>query len=78
MIFANGDLSNLEAARQAIQPGDLLIAADGGGKHFLALGLLPHLLVGDLDSLNAETVSHFEKSWDRDYPLPTKKGFYGS
>jgi len=51
IIFANGLLADSAAARAAIRPADRLIAADGGLHHLLALGLTPHVLIGDLDSV---------------------------
>ena len=50
-LFANGDAPNLPALRRMIAPGDLLIAADAGARHILALSMLPTILIGDLDSL---------------------------
>jgi thiamine pyrophosphokinase len=51
IIFANGELPNLEAARKLILPDDLMICADGGTRHALALGLIPQVIIGDMDSL---------------------------
>jgi thiamine pyrophosphokinase len=51
VIFANGIVPNLEAVRHLIEPDDVIYAADGGTRHALALGLLPALVIGDLDSL---------------------------
>jgi len=50
LIFANGDLPDLEKARALIRDDDLLVAADGGTRHILELGCIPHFTVGDLDS----------------------------
>ena len=36
---------------EKIQPGDLVIAADGGWKHTDKLGLSPDVMLGDFDSL---------------------------
>ena len=54
IIFANGILPELELARRLIQAGDVLIAADGGTRHVLALGLFPSIVIGDLDSLTPD------------------------
>lgn len=53
IIFANGELPNLEKARALIQPSDFIICADGGTRHALTLNLIPNLLIGDMDSLPA-------------------------
>jgi thiamine pyrophosphokinase len=50
IIFANGDLPNLEKARALLRDDDFIIAADGGTRHVLALGKIPNIIIGDLDS----------------------------
>ena len=52
VIFANGVLADLERVRGLIRPSDVVLCADGGTRHALALGLRPDLLIGDLDSIN--------------------------
>jgi thiamine pyrophosphokinase len=52
LIFANGELPSLEAARGLVRVDDLLIGADGGTRYILELGLTPHSIVGDLDSVS--------------------------
>jgi len=50
IIFCGGPIGDLEAIRPYTQPADLIVAADAGARHALALGLIPHLAVGDFDS----------------------------
>ncbi len=61
IIFANGKLENPAAARALIRPDDTIIAADGGAAHCHALGILPSIIIGDLDSLSAEEVEAWQQ-----------------
>ena len=65
IIFANGLLADPALARAMIGPTDQLIAADGGLAHLLALGLHPHVLIGDLDSVEPQQASLVEASGTR-------------
>ena len=54
IIIANGSVEEDESHAQAVQADDLVIAADGGAMIALELGLQPHVVVGDMDSLPRE------------------------
>ncbi len=62
IIFANGEIEDLEGAKALIEEGDLLIAADGGARFCKAMGLNPQVLIGDFDSLSEEEVESFQKA----------------
>ncbi len=50
IIFANGELPDLNKARSLLQTDDYIICADGGTRHAMALGVRPDLIIGDMDS----------------------------
>ena len=51
VIVANGLLAPETNWPEMLRPDDLLIAADGGGRFFLAAHCVPNYLIGDFDSL---------------------------
>jgi len=51
VVFANGEFADPQGARDLLRPDDLIIAADGGTQYALAVGVIPHAVIGDLDSL---------------------------
>lgn len=57
VIFVNGHLEEYSWLQQQIRSDDYLIGADGGTRHCLALDRLPHVVVGDMDSLPADVLS---------------------
>ena len=73
VIFANGNLPNLEATRSLLRPEDTLLAADGGTRHLLALGLVPSVIVGDLDSVSEDEIRRLKESGTRFFKHPRDK-----
>lgn len=51
VIVAAGSISNYEYIKGKIFEEDYIICADGGLRHCEKMGIKPHLLVGDFDSL---------------------------
>ena len=60
IIFANGELRDREKIKAEIDSGDFLIAVDGGYRHMKSLGLIPSLVIGDLDSMQKNDVQQLQ------------------
>lgn len=58
LIVANGHLD--PADRAPTEGVDLVIGVDGGARHAQTLGLLPHAVIGDMDSLPAADCAALE------------------
>ncbi len=56
-----------------LQPADYLVCVDGGLRHMHSLGLRPHLLIGDLDSISPAEVLELEREHVRIQRYPVDK-----
>ncbi len=73
LIFANGALTDPQRVFEVLQPGDLLLAADGGARHCLALDLTPAVIIGDCDSLSRQELETLQAAGARLEQHPTRK-----
>lgn len=73
LIFVNGELLDSGAARAIVKPEDVIIAADGGARHALALGIIPNAIIGDFDSLSEAEVRVFSDMGVHTLRFPTSK-----
>jgi thiamine pyrophosphokinase len=70
IIFANGELPDLDKARAILRDDDYILCADGGTRHASALDLKPDLVIGDLDSAESALLQslHADGVPIEDYP----------
>ncbi len=61
IVFANGELPNLDKTRLLLRPDDTIICADGGTRHALALHVRPKLIIGDMDSVEKAQLQKLQK-----------------
>ena len=73
LVFVNGEVRNLTALKKHIQPGDVLVAVDGGLKYLQMLDLQPHILIGDLDSVDLTQLEPLQKAGVRVLRFPREK-----
>ena len=53
VIFANGELPDIDKAHSLLRDDDYIICADGGTRHASALDIRPDLVIGDMDSTDS-------------------------
>lgn len=73
VIVANGTLSQTDELLSRIQQADMVIAADGGAVHLHHMGIVPEIIIGDLDSTPKEILSFFKKKQIKILKHPVRK-----
>lgn len=61
IILVNGHVAQYDLLEKLLRADDLLIGADGGARHAWAVGRVPHIVVGDMDSLSSEELLQLQK-----------------
>ena len=75
IIFANGVLNAEDISHLDIAPDDLVIAADGGLHNCRKAGLLPSVVIGDLDSIKPEEAAALDAVGVQLIQYPRRKDF---
>jgi thiamine pyrophosphokinase len=60
-IFLNGSPESSDLLRRVAGRADLTVAADGGARYALEAGVVPDLVVGDMDSLGEDLALEVER-----------------
>jgi thiamine pyrophosphokinase len=60
-IFLNGSPDSAGLLRRLARRANLVVAADGGARYALGAGVVPELVVGDMDSLGEELAREVER-----------------
>lgn len=61
ILFANGISAVPDNKIEFIKQAELIIAADNGAKYCEALNVMPHVLIGDLDSISETILEKYKK-----------------
>lgn len=73
LIFANGDMVASDWVSPYLAQATVLIAADGGARHLLAVGQRPDIVIGDLDSFTEALQEEMQATETRFLTHPAAK-----
>ncbi len=59
LIIANGTIRDYDFSKKIAEEADFIICADGGAKHLIRMGIMPDLVIGDLDSIQERDRAFF-------------------
>ena len=73
IIIANGEIRDYARHKREILETDYIVCADGGTRHALAMGVVPHVVLGDFDSLPLEVKKVLADTRCQFYEYPAEK-----
>ncbi|MGB5822797.1 MAG: thiamine diphosphokinase [Proteocatella sp.] len=60
-IISNGDITKIEELKEQLKGYEFVICADGASNRLRSADIMPDYILGDLDSIEADTLSYFEE-----------------
>lgn len=73
IIFLNGDKTDVSRIKTIIGKDTLIIGCDGGAQHAIDLGIIPHIVLGDMDSISIKLKEKLKENHVTFIQFPTKK-----
>jgi thiamine pyrophosphokinase len=74
-IVSHGEIRDYEYIRSIVESCDLIVCADGGAEHVIKCGLLPDVVIGDLDSIEKNILEKLINSKCRVIQHPRDKDY---
>ncbi|MDF2521466.1 MAG: thiamine diphosphokinase [Clostridia bacterium] len=73
-IISSGNISDYDSCKERLKQVQKIICADGGTRHAFHMGIVPDVIIGDLDSTEDRYISYYKEqqvpfvkySWDKD------------
>lgn len=73
VIISNGEIRDYQYHKKYIDDADLVICVDGGARHLRKLGIKPHVLLGDFDSISGEDYRYYKETGVELLSFPAEK-----
>lgn len=73
LIISSGTIKDYDRLNIVIRENDFIICADGGMNHIMEVGKSPDLVIGDLDSINQNSLNYIEENKIPIQKFPTIK-----
>lgn len=75
VVVSHGEVKDMDFASKIMRDCSMLVCADGGGAYAVRCGIMPDVLIGDLDSIDTESLSIIKNSNCRIIKYPPEKDF---
>lgn len=73
LIIGNGQILDTSIIHKNLNKDDIIICCDGGTRYAFEEGIMPHYILGDLDSSSQQIIHFFELKGVKFKKFPTKK-----